>query len=127
MRTLRPLTVAWLLFAATTAAALESPASNERLNPAGIDGTLILVGGDEVPEAFAERFVAMSGGAKANLVVLSTIREQAVSEEAEKPLAAWKPHTVASLTHLHTAERKAADDPKFVEPLRNATGVWLSG
>ena len=69
----------------------------------------------------------LAGGEKAKLVVIPTASDTADKADAEKLLAPWKARKVASAAVLHTRDRKAADDPKFVEPLREGTGVWFGG
>ena len=44
-----------------------------------------------------------------------------------RSLDSWKAHEPASLTLLHTRDRAKADDPDFVKPLTEATGVWIGG
>src|SRR5262249_29484316 len=39
----------------------------------------------------------------------------------------FRSQAVKSVDVVHTHERKKADDPEFVKPLTEATGVWLSG
>src|SRR5262245_50961525 len=48
----------------------EKPVPKERLNPAGIDGTLLLHGGGKLSDAVAQRFAELAGGEKAQLVVI---------------------------------------------------------
>jgi cyanophycinase len=98
------------------------------LRPEGISGALVLCGGGKTPDAVFDRFMQLAGGDKAKLVIIPT-----ASETADKPDAAaaaakpWQDRKAASVAVLHSRDRKQADDAKFVEPLKQATGVWISG
>src|SRR5262249_48111817 len=68
-----------------------------------------------------------AGGPKAKLVVIPTASATADGPDADKALEPWKKYQPASLTLLHTRDRKKADDAAFVKPLTQATAVWLGG
>lgn len=90
-----------------------------------------------------ERFVALAGGADANFVYIPTASSGIKLDsgfiytppdsdapatntgEFEQELA--KMFGVKHITILHTRSRETADAEKFVAPLRQADGVWLSG
>jgi cyanophycinase len=99
----------------------------ERLDPDGIPGALVIVGGGKIPEAAAERFMTLAGGEKARLVLIPTAADAIDQESNAKALALWEARKPASAVVLHTRDRKQADDPAFVAPLREATGVWFDG
>ncbi|HWB00308.1 MAG TPA: cyanophycinase, partial [Pirellulales bacterium] len=95
-------------------------------------GTLIICGGGEVPDDVTKRFVRLAGGREARLVIIPTAhyeedvvnpRDSHISEVT----ADWQAQGVARITFLHTRDRATADDPEFVEPLTDATGVWIEG
>lgn len=104
-------------------------------------GTLILSGGDQ--ETGLKEFVALAGGPDANIVYiptaasslklpsgliwesLSTDTLPANTPEFKQELC--KMFGVKDITIVHTRNRKTADSKEFVEPLRQARGVWLSG
>jgi cyanophycinase len=103
-------------------------ATRDRLNPAGIEGALVIHGGGKLPDAVVERFMELAGGEKANIVVILTAGESAdKSENGTALLEPWKSRKAAAVAVLHTRSRKTADDAAFVEPLRKATGVWFTG
>lgn len=134
LMTLKPL-LAFLLAticAATIAAQLSS-------GPA--KGTLILTGGDQ--ETGIKEFVALAGGPDANIVYIPTaasslrlpsglIWEWLYTDELPANTPEFKQELckmfgVKNITILHTRNQKTADSKEFVEPLRKAQGVWLSG
>ncbi len=108
-------------------AAEGKPAPQPRLRPAGINGALVLCGGGKVPDAARARFIELAGGEKARLVVIPTADAAADREDAGRWLAPWRALKPASAVVLHARSRQQADDPKFLAPLREATGVWFGG
>jgi cyanophycinase len=122
----RPQVVLTLLLLAGLAAPLPAQEkAPERIRPAGIDGTLILCGGDKVPKAVKQRFVELAGGDKAELTLL--LCQTHTGEEAEeKILAAWSVGKNLHVTTLHAADPKPVDD-RTVEAIDKATGIWIDG
>ena len=104
-------------------------------------GTLILTGGDQ--ETGIKEFVALAGGPDANIVYIPTaasslrlpsglIWEWLYTDELPANTPEFKQELcnmfgVKNITILHTRNQKTADSKEFVEPLRKAQGVWLSG
>ncbi len=122
----RPVAALALLLALPAFAEQKVPAP-ERLRPAGIDGALVIVGGGKTPEAALDRFLKFAGGDKAKFVIIPTASATADKADADKLRAAWTARKPASAVVLHTRDRKTADDPTFLAPLREATGVWFDG
>ncbi|HEX8844818.1 MAG TPA: cyanophycinase [Pyrinomonadaceae bacterium] len=104
-------------------------------------GTLILTGGDQ--ETGIKEFVSLAGGPDANIVYIPTAASSlrlpsgiiwewlytdtlpANTPEFKQELC--KLFGVKNITILHTRNQKTANSKEFVEPLRKAHGVWLSG
>jgi cyanophycinase len=104
-------------------------------------GALVITGG-EFGKGVIERFVALAGGPDANFVYVPTGASSlklpsgfiydppnsdtpaANTNEFERELC--KLFGVSHITVLHTRDRKTANSNNFVEPLRKASGVWLS-
>jgi cyanophycinase len=107
------------------------PAGSPAADPA--HGTLVIVGGGDIPAAVWRRFVDLAGGEHARLVVIPTATEEA----DEGPLhpgpacrcwdEVYASRKVRSLVFLHTRRPDQANDPAFVRPLTEATGVWFDG
>lgn len=105
-----------------------SAQSAEWLDPAGIDGSLVIVGGGKVSEAVIKRFAALAGGSDARLVVVPTAGTRADDpDEHEAILAEWQEKGFEFVTLLHTRDREVADSEEFLESLRDATAVWFTG
>lgn len=91
-------------------------------------GSLMIVGGGSLGTDIWTRFIELAGGESANIIVIPTANEDANINSgplAEKELLQHL--GVKNVTVLHTRDRKQADDPNFVAPLRNATGIWFTG
>ena len=98
-------------------------------SPGPAKGYLLITGGMTQEYDF-KRFVEMAGGKDARIVVIPTAE---ISKPTDEAAIAKHCHSNSPLfdnvqcTVLHTTDRKVADSPEFVAPLKNATGVWLEG
>lgn len=97
-------------------------------NPVGPEkGSLVIVGGGNVgPEIWA-RFVELAGGANANIIYVPTAGDDSTIVKNDKTVKKLQELGVKSVTTLHTRDPKVANTEKFVEPIRQATGVWFEG
>jgi cyanophycinase len=86
-------------------------------------GYLVITGGQ--PDY--RRMITLAGGSAAHIVVIPTAAIR--TPEDEKKFAPYCSTVFAGVkcTVLHTTDRKVADAPKFVAPLKDATGVYLGG
>jgi cyanophycinase len=89
------------------------------INPAGIDGALLLVGNGKIPDAARKQFVEQAGGEKARLVIVAAAKGVQGAKDGVKLEADWKALNPESVRIV------LADSPKFTEALQDATGVWL--
>lgn len=90
-------------------------------------GSLVIVGGAMRDPAIRERFIRLAGGFDAPIVVVPTAGGGQEYDEWNSGLQGWKEAGATNLTVLHTKDRAVADSDAFVEPLRNARGVWFNG
>ncbi len=90
-------------------------------------GSLVIVGGGQLPPTVASKFLELAGGKRARLVVIPTAHKLADRPQPSASYLFWKSLGPASVQQLHTRDRKEANDPDFVKPLQDATGVWLGG
>jgi len=92
-------------------------------------GSLFAIGGREIRRGdgvILERFVSRIGGAAAKLVVLSTASshpEVCVPEYA----TAFRELGVSEVSFFHQSERADAEDPKLLDALESADGVFFTG
>ncbi len=102
------------------------------LDPAGIDGTLLICGGGEIPDAVVAEFCDLAGGKEARIVVIATDNVEAGNVEADevdagKLLQPWRRRGAAVVELWRGLVQDPAKDAKFVESLSKATAVWLVG
>lgn len=90
-------------------------------------GILFIVGGGNLPDSIRRHFVELAGGKDARIVVIPTASALAEQPQNLTTYSYFKAQTVKSVELLHTRDRKTADDPGFVRPLTEATGVWMTG
>ena len=88
-------------------------------------GTLIVVGGGQLGPEILDRFISLSGGKDAPIVVIPTAGEDNAPMTAEASVLAKAGMT--NVTALHTRDRAVADTEAFVAPLKQARGVWFVG
>ena len=92
-----------------------------------IKGSLVIGGGGDMPQAVWDRFMELAGGENAHLVIIPTAKSRADNLDPERYLADWRARNPASVVMLHTRSPETANDPDFVAPLKQATGVWFGG
>lgn len=97
------------------------------VNPAGIDGALVICGGGELPPAALEQFVELAGGEDAELVVIPTAGERADKTDESTWTSVWNERGIQSVRVLHTRSREIANSDEFIAPLQSATAVWFDG
>jgi len=90
-------------------------------------GWLVIVGGGELTPEVKQRFVALAGGADAKFVVIPTAGQDSQIDQDRISKGFAQNFGVTHVTVLHTRDRKRADSKEFVEPLREASGVWIEG
>lgn len=114
--------LAWAGVALAGAAVAQPPLPSH--GPA--KGYLIISGG-QPPQSDFERMIALAGGRSARIVVIPTAAIQNPLEEMRAGSFCSRLFAGIKCTVLHTTNRKTADSPKFVSPLKNATGIFIAG
>ena len=95
--------------------------------PAVENGTLFIVGGGGLPENLMSEFVEAAGGSDAKLIYVPCAEQDEVSMR-QSIVEMWKKMGVKDATFIHTKSRKTAnEDPEFLHPLKEATGIWFGG
>ena len=90
-------------------------------------GSLVVVGGGRIGPEVLGRFLELAGGKDAPIVVIPTAGEDSVYTQTCTCLNVLRNAGATNLKVLHTKDPKVADSEAFVEPLRNARGVWFPG
>src|SRR5260370_119869 len=100
--------------------------ARSRIDPAGIDGALLLCGRGDISQAAVEKFFALAGGDNAKIVVLAcgTSAQVLPTYRLLRDYAEMK--KIAPVRLLQLSEDK---DPgyDFDQSLEKATAVWLVG
>jgi cyanophycinase len=86
-------------------------------------GYLVITGG---PPDY-RRMIALAGGKAAHIVVIPTAAIQSSADWRLLPQYCATIFAGMKCTVMHTTDRAVADSPKFVAPLKDATGVYLEG
>lgn len=90
------------------------------------NGKLMIVGGGQAT-LLIEQFIEIAGGENANIVVIPTAGTQEEFGDDWYFKRIVNNVGVNTLTVLHTRNPKEANTDSFVEPLKNATGIWFTG
>ncbi|MEO1261815.1 MAG: cyanophycinase [Bacteroidota bacterium] len=89
------------------------------------NGSLIVAGGGRLPDEILLKFIELAGGQNARIVVVPTAGGQ---EEYDQSACDFLSRFgIGTISMLHTTDPKIADSAAFVEPLKDATGVWFRG
>jgi len=86
-------------------------------------GSLLIIGGGKMGPEIGQAGRQLSGGADAHWVYIPTAAENVADMQPPGNLIA----SGASVTTLHTWDRKRADSEAFVAPLLQATAVYFGG
>jgi cyanophycinase len=119
------LALATAVACASTPVAPPVAAPGPTIGPAA--GTLILAGGGRLHDDVLARFIGLAGGADARIVVIPTAGTDDAFADDWPGYAPFVTAGIAAVSVLHTRHRSEADSDAFVEPLRSATGVWITG
>lgn len=113
------------MFAGLAAAALVAAAAAQAPLPSHgpAKGYLVITGG--IPDY--SRMIQLAGGKAAHIVVIPTAALENPAQEKLLPPYCSTIFAGMKCTILHTTDRKVADSPAFVAPLKDATGVYLEG
>src|SRR5262249_42323291 len=90
-------------------------------------GTLLLVGGGPSQSDLDAEFLQLAGGSAARIVVIPTASFMPGDSASMRDPSRWGRGYGAHVAVLHAFSRREADSEEFVKPLRDATGVWMTG
>lgn len=94
-----------------------------------LSGPLVIAGGETLTDNVRDAFFALAGKEAGKIVVIPTT-DDAANDDAKAPesvLKPWADQKPSSVALLRTRDRAKANDPAFVKPLAEATGVWFTG
>lgn len=91
-------------------------------------GHLIIAGGALRDATVFQKFIDLSGGADALIVVIPTAGGYEVTDQRkEQIIAQWKRRGANNVKVLHTTDPKVADTESFAKIIDAAGGVWFPG
>jgi cyanophycinase len=88
-------------------------------------GTLVIVGGGGMTPEIAKAFIRGGGGEKGYFVALPISMPDPINTQAEE--AFLRRLGAKNVTVIPYREQKDLEDPKTLEVLKKATGVWFGG
>ncbi len=121
--------VARLLCFMLTIGTLAASAAAQQPSHGPARGYLLITGGATQPPDF-QRFIEMSGGRNAHIVVIPTASVTKPTDPAkllEEYCGPKSPFAAVQCTVLHSTDRTIANSVDFAAPLTTATGVWIEG
>jgi cyanophycinase len=113
------------VFALVFVLAVAPGAAAQEIGPA--NGALVIVGGGRLDDAIWERFLDLAGGRDAPIVVIPTANGDGDYGPYWAGLSGFKAVGATNLTIVHTTDRAVANTDAFVQPLKQARGVWFVG
>lgn len=90
-------------------------------------GSLLIVGGGEMPADVTGKFVELAGGPDASIVVLPIAGEGALPDDETRDTRVWTRVGAKNVKSLRARERAEVESPEFAAAIENATAVWFSG
>lgn len=114
-----------ILWLAAACLAVWGPSPAQEIGPER--GSLVIVGGAMRDPAILERFIQLAGGPEAPIVVIPTAGGAETYDESWGGLRRFREAGIKNLTLLHTYDREEANTEEFVNPLKEAMGVFFSG
>ncbi len=90
-------------------------------------GAIVAAGGGALDLTIYERFVELSGGRDARVVLIPTAGTEFGGQDGWTAIEKLRDAGLQHLEVLHTRSRSVADLDAFSSPLDQATGVWFSG
>jgi cyanophycinase len=89
------------------------------------NGTLIIVGGGKLSDTILLAFIEAAGGIEAPILVIPTALGLTTYEEKEGDFL--RRLGAKNVKVWHTDNKSMADSDSFVNPIRNAKGIWFTG
>jgi cyanophycinase len=91
-------------------------------------GSLVIAGGGDLYDTgIVDRFLELAGGPDALIVVIPTADGNSEYTEEWPGLEVLRAAGATNIRVLHTYDRATADSPRFVQPIREAAGIWFPG
>ena len=90
-------------------------------------GKLIIIGGGSIPDSLFSFFANYIGGKDQPIVYIPTATTDEEYIQKGEHLIKFTSRGFTNLSTIHTRNKKEADDPKNLELMRNAKGLFFGG
>jgi len=90
-------------------------------------GKLIIIGGGTIPDSLFTFFANYCGGKDQPIVYIPTATEDEEFIQKGEHLLKFSTRGFTHLSTIHTRNKKIADDPKNIELMRHAKGLYFGG
>lgn len=94
------------------------------------NGSLMIIGGGKLDKLFFEKFKELAGGEKSKIVIIPTASEDRWLDQKDfkkRLKKSFEEADLSNITILHTRNPEEANTEKFIQPLKEASGVWITG
>lgn len=90
-------------------------------------GRLLLCGGNKLPKSVLDWFFHAGGAEKGCLVIIPTASPQSDLGDFSRWTSMWKDYRWQNISVLHAIESDEAKRLEWIEMLKNASAVWITG
>ena len=90
-------------------------------------GKLIIIGGGDILDTMYNLFAKEIGGKDQPIVYIPTATDDEPWIQAGEHLVKFTSRGFTNLTTVHTRDKQKANDPVFIDRIRNAKGVFIGG
>ncbi len=91
------------------------------------NGSLIVIGGGNVPDDIMKEFRDLAGGDSAKIVVIPTAKVLNNVIDTLSLRSFFEKHCFTNITILHTSDPSEANKNAFIQPIKEATGIYFMG
>lgn len=91
------------------------------------NGSLIVIGGGYVPDAIMKEFWKLAGGDSAKIIVIPTAQVLNDEIDTEYFKGFFEKHGFTDITIVHTSDPAEANKDAFIQPIKEATGIYFMG
>ena len=91
------------------------------------NGSLIVIGGGNVPDDIMKEFRDLAGGDSAKIVVIPTANVLNNVIDTLSLRSFFEKHGFTNITILHTSNPSEANKNAFIQPIKEATGIYFMG
>lgn len=102
-------------------------AQNKTVTTGHKNGSLIVIGGGRLTDDIIKEFYDLSGGESAKIVVIPTANVINNRIDSARIRRTFKRFGFSNITILHTSNPKEANKDQFVQPIKEATGIYFEG